>query len=192
MTIEELKKISKDVLEGSKVYDANFEEWERGRKFIADQIDKAGSILDIGSANGFLLICLETWSGKKLDMYGIDTNGELIIQGKRLFPELEKNLKIAGLESFRWLEEFDLPSQYDFIFWNVWDNFIFDEYKLKTLKELIDLRLKENGKLILGFYHKDKSHNLEEANKIKSKFRHTEIVENQKDGNEVLAIIKFK
>ena len=192
MTIEELKKISKDVLEGSKVYDASYDEWEKGRKFIANQIDKDGSILDIGCANGFLLICLESWSGKKLEKYGIDTNGDLIIQGKKLFPELEKRLKITGLESFRWLEEFDLPSKYDFIYWNVWDNFIFNEDKLNGLEELINLRLKENGKLILGFYHQDKNHNLEEANKVKSKFEQTEIVENKNDGNEVLAIIKFK
>ena len=46
--------------------------WENRRQFIHSAIDKSGTILDIGCGNGFLLRCLQEWSGVDLVPYGID------------------------------------------------------------------------------------------------------------------------
>src|ERR1700730_14615301 len=42
-----------------------FEDWVRLRIRIAECVDRAGSFLDIGCANGFLLECLLEWTQRK-------------------------------------------------------------------------------------------------------------------------------
>ncbi len=52
-------------IEGSHLFSEPWEReeawraWEEGRKFIASAIDRDGTVLDFGSANGFLLKCLQ-------------------------------------------------------------------------------------------------------------------------------------
>ncbi|MFW5720338.1 MAG: hypothetical protein ACOCXT_04905 [Candidatus Dojkabacteria bacterium] len=184
-----LQTIPTEIIEGSEVYGVGYEEWEAGRIFIASEIDKDGTILDIGCANGLLLVCLEAWSGKSLDKYGIDTNGDLIIQGKEFFPDLKNNLKIAELRSIKWIEELGLPATYDYIFWNIWDNFVISEEVLDGIEEIITTRIKPGGKLLLGFYHEDKKQNVMQAEKVRKRFANTRIVHNHGENNEVMAVL---
>lgn len=55
--------------------------WTQARSLIADAVDRDGSFLDIGCANGFLLECLVGWvsaKGHRMEPYGLDFPAELI------------------------------------------------------------------------------------------------------------------
>ena len=68
--------------------------WLALRKPIADCIDKPGSFLDIGCANGYLLECIMKWTGERgisITPYGLDLSEKLV--------ELAKNKAGVGRNS---------------------------------------------------------------------------------------------
>ena len=57
------------------------ERWISLRKPIAECIDRPGSFLDIGCANGYLLECCLKWTaerGIQIDPYGLDLSAPLV------------------------------------------------------------------------------------------------------------------
>tara|TARA_Y100000031_G_C8093411_1_gene325253 strand:- start:145 stop:783 length:639 start_codon:yes stop_codon:yes gene_type:complete len=135
--------------------DDDFEQWTRMRFFVSKAINRKGSILDIGCANGFLLRCLQEWSDYKLEMYGIDRNRDLINQARKLFPEQTDNFISKDLfdlsKNNEKLTQYGIPARYDFIYWNVWGNLKFEsENDINTVRYLLGI-VSNGGRLILGF-----------------------------------------
>ena len=64
------------------------EDWEYARSHIAHAIDRDGSFLDIGCANGYLLECLPRWTPYTIERFGLDIAPELIALARRRLPEL--------------------------------------------------------------------------------------------------------
>ncbi len=59
--------------------------WEYSRSHIAHAIDRDGSFLDVGCANGYLVECLPRWTAHAIDPYGLDIAPELVeLAGRRL------------------------------------------------------------------------------------------------------------
>ena len=144
---EKVKKLIND----SDFRGIKFEDWENARRFISKYINKDGKILDIGCANGFFLLCLQEWSGYKLEPFGIDRKEEVIGEAKKFFKNHKENFikknvfKISELPS-------NFPKKFDIIFWSVWREW---EFKLsdevRALNEVLQL-VKPGGRLIFGFY----------------------------------------
>jgi 2-polyprenyl-3-methyl-5-hydroxy-6-metoxy-1,4-benzoquinol methylase len=64
--------------------------WIQARSLIADAIDRAGTFLDVGCANGYLMECLERWTAQKgyrLEPYGLDISPELIGLARKAHPD---------------------------------------------------------------------------------------------------------
>jgi len=159
------------LLKGSFLYLFGFRCWEKMRYFISRSINKNGSILDIGCANGFLLRCLQEWCDYKLEPYGIDKNQKLINQAKELFPSQAKNFICENLsdllENSLKLSKHGFPAKYDFIYWNVWDFVKFESKKeIDAIGKILDMT-SDNGRLILGFYKPQHESNEENKRKIK-------------------------
>jgi len=68
------------------------EGWEYARSHIAHAIDRDGSFLDIGCANGYLLECLPHWIPHAIDRYGLDIAPELVDLARERMPELADRL----------------------------------------------------------------------------------------------------
>ena len=178
-----------ELLEGSHVSTESWnkeiawQEWEQRRRFIAGAIHKDGSILDYGSANGFLLKCFQEWSSHKLEVYGIDIDKSAIEKAKQLFPSKENHF--IKPEELKNNPEF--PNSFDVIYWNVWNNYTFEEKgQEKLLKRLLEAT-NDDGRLILGFYNEK-----EENKKIIQRIEHlgykfSGIQENPNGGNEIIA-----
>jgi SAM-dependent methyltransferase len=61
-------------------------EWEYARSHLAHAIDRDGSFLDVGCANGYLLDCLVRWTPHRLDVYGLDIAPPLVDLARRRLP----------------------------------------------------------------------------------------------------------
>ncbi len=72
------------------------EGWELSRSHIAEAIDRHGSFLDIGCANGYLLECLPRWTSHALDRYGLDIAPELVELARSRLPELADRLWVGN------------------------------------------------------------------------------------------------
>jgi diadenosine tetraphosphate (Ap4A) HIT family hydrolase/SAM-dependent methyltransferase len=67
-------------------------DWEHARSHIGHAIDRDGSFLDVGCANGYLLECLPRWTPHALDRYGLDIAPELVALARQRLPELADRL----------------------------------------------------------------------------------------------------
>jgi SAM-dependent methyltransferase len=86
--------------------------WVSLRKPVADCIDRSGSFLDIGCANGYLLECCIKWTaerGIEIEPFGLDISEKLIELAKKRLPRYAQNLFTGN--AFRWVP----PRRFDFV-----------------------------------------------------------------------------
>jgi GNAT superfamily N-acetyltransferase len=72
------------------------EDWEYARSHIAHAIDRDGSFLDVGCANGYLLECLPRWTPHVLDRSGLDIAPQLVELARRRLPDLADRLWVGN------------------------------------------------------------------------------------------------
>ena len=97
---------------GQSGFSGSQERWTRLRKPVADLVDRSGSFLDIGCANGFLLECLLDWTraeGLKLMPYGLDLSGRLVALARRRLPAFGDNFFVGNA----W--DWEPPLRFDFV-----------------------------------------------------------------------------
>src|SRR5690242_14632239 len=86
--------------------------WVAMRKPVADCIDRAGSFLDIGCANGYLVECVMRWTAERnlaIDPWGIDLSPPLVALAQRRLPALADRFTVAN--AFTWSP----PRRFDFV-----------------------------------------------------------------------------
>jgi len=146
------KETVKQALNNSLFSGTTFQEWKKERFFTAAAINANGKILDIGCANGFFLRCLQEWSDYDLEPYGIDLNPELIEEAKKLFRLEEGNFKVCALHELANLFKKGFPCQYNFVYWSVWDDWLFEHQAEFDILDTLLAAVICGGRLILSFY----------------------------------------
>ena len=147
------------LLEGSHVHSDNLEKlleyWVQNRKPIVQAIQQSGTFLDIGCANGFLLVCLIRWSQHQITPYGIDVEEHSIQAARDLLPEHADHFAQVALEKFLVPSNFGFPEVFDYVYWCVWDGLDFNEPSNQTYAENAFNAARAGGRVILGFYDTD-------------------------------------
>ncbi len=142
------------VVEGSCVYGASFARWYEMCSFIANFIDRPGTLLDIGCANG-LLTCLMSWSRHHVVPYGVDVDEAAVRAARLLLPEWEAHVGQVALGDLQRLHTAGLPAMSDFVYWNVWDDVDFTiSWRFAYLEDAMKA-VGASGRLCLGFYDGD-------------------------------------
>jgi SAM-dependent methyltransferase len=88
------------------------ERWTSLRKPIADCIDRSGTFLDIGCANGYLLECIMEWIRDRdlsIVPYGLDISDRLLKMASSRLLEFRDNLYLGN--GFYW----EPPSRFDYV-----------------------------------------------------------------------------
>lgn len=144
----------KSALSGSCVYSdsgsrsALLRAWQDSRKFILEAIDRPGTILDYGCANGFLLRSLIEWSPHSLTPFGVDVDDARLQQARQMFPGREANFINSASADATQL----CAGGFDFVYWAVGDNVDFDRVDHRRWFTKVDKLVAAGGRLILGFY----------------------------------------
>ena len=81
--------------------------WAVLRKPVADCVDRSGSFLDVGCANGYLLESVRRWSAFALELWGIDLSPALVELARRRVPDA--TLLVAN--ALEWVP----PRRFDFV-----------------------------------------------------------------------------
>lgn len=182
----------RELIEGSHVSGIDFPEWERERRFLAATINRDGSILDIGCANGFFLRSMQEWSGRKLDPYGVDWDARSVETARRLFPWESSHFASLSMQELETRTDVGLPAQFDFVYWNVWDNFPLDEPKGAEALRVAWDAVAPGGRLILGLYDADKEKNLRAAEALRSRGYQVDGIMEHPDGRSEVAMYAEK
>ena len=141
-------------LNGSCVDGSSIEAWKDARSFIAGAIHRPGTILDIGCANGLLLRSLQEWSNHDLEPFGMDASRSRIRATQPFFSDTTQQFVNLPIEQFSELGR-NLPESYDFVYWNIWDGYLFDTPDRADLLEMAFDRVADGGRLIMGFYDRN-------------------------------------
>jgi len=121
--------------------------WISLRKPVADCLDKSGSFLDIGCANGYLLECCLKWTtegGFSIEPYGLDISEKLIMLARKRLPEYLDNFFVGN--AFNWLP----PRRFDFVRTEL--VYVPEEYEKQYLQFIMENHLETNGKLLVANY----------------------------------------
>src|SRR5512135_2865621 len=73
--------------------------WISLRKVVADCVDRSGSFLDIGCANGYLLETLVAWTkerGISVIPYGLDLSERLVELARQRLPQFRANFWVGN------------------------------------------------------------------------------------------------
>jgi SAM-dependent methyltransferase len=123
------------------------ESWVALRKPIADCVDRSGSFLDIGCANGYLLECVLRWTaqrGLEIDPYGLDFSACLLELAKKRLPQYAGHLYLGN--AFDW----EPPRKFDFVRTEL--VYVPGEYERQFIERLLDRFVASGGKLLVANY----------------------------------------
>ena len=84
--------------------------WEGARRLLLDAVDKSGSFLDVGCANGHLMECLHTWAaqdGIDLEPWGLDISAELVELARRRLPHWRDRFEVGNALEWHPTRRFD-------------------------------------------------------------------------------------
>ena len=123
------------------------ERWAALRKPIADCVDKDGTFLDIGCANGYLLECVVSWSlerGIRIVPFGLDISPRLIALAQERLPSLKPRLFVGN--AFYWTPNF----KFDFVRTEL--AYVPAELQREYVQRLLAEFVSDGGKLLIAEY----------------------------------------
>ena len=123
------------------------ERWHRERCPILTAVDRDGTILDLGCANGFLLECLLAWGNERgvaLVPYGVDQSAALIHLARERFPAFPDHFFIANVWS--WVP----PRRFTYVY--TLADVVPESFLRAYLRRLAAEFVESGGVLIVGSY----------------------------------------
>lgn len=84
--------------------------WEGARRLLLDAVDRSGSFLDVGCANGHLMECVRTWAledGIDLEPWGLDISAELAALARERLPQWSERIFVGNAIDWRPKGRFD-------------------------------------------------------------------------------------
>lgn len=129
-------------------YDGGAKRWKEERGPIIEAIDRDGTFIDVGCANGFLLESLGAWSTLEkrwhLVPYGVDINSGLIVEAMKRWSGVADHFWAANA----W--DFAPPIKFDFVYSTT--SCVPESYLPVYVARLMDRYVKPGGRLIIGAY----------------------------------------
>jgi len=121
--------------------------WVSLRKPVADCVDKSGSFLDIGCANGYLLECCLGWTaerGFQIEPFGLDLSDKLVNLAKKRLPQYADNFFVGN--AMTWVP----PRRFDFVRTEL--VYVPAEHEREYVRFIIENHLNPDGKLLVANY----------------------------------------
>jgi SAM-dependent methyltransferase len=123
--------------------------WEAGRRAIADAIDRDGSFLDIGCANGYLMECVVRWSPHRIEPYGLDFAPAVAQLARKRLPQWADRIFLGN--ALTW----DPPRRFDFVRTEL--VYVPEEARPGYVRRLLDQVVAPGGRLIVCSYGSPRS-----------------------------------
>ncbi len=125
-------------------------QWAYGRSLICDAMQRDGSFLDVGCANGYLMESVERWAavrGRRIEPYGLDISPELADLARRRLPRWADRIHTGNVLHWQPARRFD--------FVRTGMEYVPPRRGCELVQRLLDEFLVEGGRLIIGTYPGD-------------------------------------
>ena len=125
--------------------------WAHARSLVANAVDRDGSFLDVGCANGHLMECMLAWArerGFELEPHGLDIASELAELARRRLPHWAERIHVGN--AIDWQP----PRRFEFVRTGL-------EYvPRRRRRDLVERLLREavapGGRLVVGTYNEER------------------------------------
>jgi SAM-dependent methyltransferase len=117
-----------------------YEDWVYARSLVGHAIDRDGSLLDVGCANGYLMECLPGWTHFDVEPYGLDLSKELAALARERVPEWADRIWVGNV--LRWQP----PRRYTYVRTGL------DYVPKRRRRELVERCLRWCDRLIVGVF----------------------------------------
>lgn len=129
--------------------------WEYARSLICDAIERDGTFLDIGCANGLLMEDVQRWAaadGHEIEPHGVDISAKLADLARARYPQWADRIHTANANG--WIP----PCRYDYVRTGL--DYVPSTSRQAYLEHLLDYVVAPDGRLIIG------THNLVEEDPL--------------------------
>jgi SAM-dependent methyltransferase len=126
--------------------------WTQARGLIVDAIDRDGTFLDVGSASGYLMECVQRWArerGHTLEPYGLDIAPELADLARRRLPQWADRIFVAN--AIDWQP----PRRFDFVRTGL--EYVPLHRQPDLVAHLLSHVVAPGGRLIIGAYKEERA-----------------------------------
>ena len=123
--------------------------WEQGRRLILDAVDRDGTFLDIGCANGLLMESVAAWSaedGRMLEPYGVDISARLAHLARDRCPQWADRIWTANAATWQ------PPQRFDFVRTGL--DYVPDRSREPYVAHLLTF-LEPGGRLVIGTHNEE-------------------------------------
>ncbi|HEV8468335.1 MAG TPA: class I SAM-dependent methyltransferase [Candidatus Limnocylindria bacterium] len=125
--------------------------WEHARGIIANAIDRDGTFLDIGCANGLLIETLVRWCAAKgiaIEAYGLDIVPELAALARARLPRYADRIFVGN--GLNWVG----PTRFDFVRAGL--EYVPGRRRGDFVAHLVRDVVADDGRLVIGVYNEDR------------------------------------
>jgi len=123
------------------------ERWRAEREPILDAVERSGSLLDLGCANGFLVECLRSWGterGLARVPFALDLSPDLIELARQRLPDFRSNFYVG--DAWSWAPPRRFAYVYNLV--DVVPATHLGPHLLRVRREFLE----PDGRLIVGSY----------------------------------------
>jgi 2-polyprenyl-3-methyl-5-hydroxy-6-metoxy-1,4-benzoquinol methylase len=104
------KYLTAPTVQGGSGHGGSADDWEYSRGIVAEALDRDGSFLDVGCANGLMMESVARWGatrGLAIEPYGLDIAPELAARARERLPHWAERIFTGNALSFHPRRRFD-------------------------------------------------------------------------------------
>ncbi|UAL29748.1 class I SAM-dependent methyltransferase [Nocardioides rotundus] len=123
-------------------------DWEYSRRLLCDAIDRDGSFLDIGCANGLLMADVRRWAaqdGHAIEPHGVEIGPRLADLARSRYPQWAARIHAANANGWR------PERRYDFVRTGL--EYVPERSRREYVDHLMTHVVAPGGRLIIGVHH---------------------------------------
>src|SRR5436190_8434793 len=139
--------LASDNPRGQSGYSGDEARWTHARGLIADAINRDGTFLDVGCANGYLMESMQRWCAAKgvaIEPYGLDIAPELADLARQRLPQWSERIFVGNALDWR------PPMRFDFVRTCM---YVPRRRRADLIRHLLDEVVAPRGRLIIGVYN---------------------------------------
>jgi trans-aconitate methyltransferase len=132
--------------------------WEGARRLLLDAVERSGSFLDIGCANGHLMECLHIWAaedGIDLEPWGLEISNELAELARLRLPHWRDRIIVGNALDWR------PPTRFTYVRTNL--DYVPATRRTELVQHLLDEVVARDGRLIVGVFNEELAGVIEES-----------------------------
>lgn len=136
-------------VEGGSGFGGDAEDWRAARSHIARAVDRSGTFLDVGCANGLLMESMVTWCGERgleVHPHGVDISDALVAEARRRLPRWADRMWTGNAVEWR------PPGGRRFDFVHTLVDLVPERRLVDMIRHHLDALVAPGGRLIVSSY----------------------------------------